>query len=152
MLKTISNFFDKHLLIKANESTQDKEHALKLATASLLIEMTRADYEVKSIEIDHILSLLKSHFEMTEEETTELIALAESEADQAIGYHDFTALINQHYQAEQKIRMIELLWEVAYSDGEIEKYEDHLVRKIAELLHVPHKEFIAAKLRIIDKK
>ena len=148
MLKQISEFFSKHLLLPADESCSDTGHCLRMATAALMIEMTRADYEVKSIEMEAIIGMLQKHFSITPEETSTLLELAELEADKATTYHEFTSLMNEHYTREQKIKVIELLWEVAYADGEIEKYEDYLVRKIADLLYVSHKEFIAAKHRV----
>jgi uncharacterized tellurite resistance protein B-like protein len=148
MLKQISDFFGKYLLLPTEESCKDAEHCLRLATAALLIEMTRADYDIKSVEMEAIIGILQKHFAITPDETEKLIDLAELEADKATTYHEFTSLMNQHYSQEQKIKVIELLWEVAYADTEIEKYEDYLVRKIAELLYVPHKEFIAARHRV----
>ena len=148
MIKQISDFFSKHLLLPEDESCDDAGHCLRLATAALMIEMMRADYDIKSIEMEAIIGILQKHFAITPDETGELIELAELEADKATTYHEFTSLMNQHYNQQQKIKVIELLWEVAYADGEIEKYEDYLVRKIADLLYVPHKEFIAAKHRV----
>lgn len=151
MFKAISDFFEKHLLLPEDPAGHSDEHALRLATAALLIEMTRADYKVKAIEQEKILSVLREHFDISEDETSELVQLAEQEADLSTTYHEFTSLINSQYSAKQKIHVIELLWEIAYADGEIEKYEDYLVRKIADLLYVPHREFIAAKHRVMDK-
>ena len=148
MLKQITDFFSNHLLLPADDSSSNAEHSLRLATAALMIEMTRADYDIKSIEMEAVIGMVQKHFAIPPEETGELIDLAELEADKATTYHEFTSLMNQHYSQEQKIQVIELLWEVAYADGEIEKYEDFLVRKIAELLYVSHKEFIAAKHRV----
>jgi len=150
MIKQISDFFSKHLLLPEDESSNDAGHCLRLSTAALLIEMTRADYDIQSIEMDAIIGILQKHFDITPDETGELIELAELEADKATTYHDFTSLMNQHYSQQQKIMVIELLWQVAYADGDIQKYEDYLVRKIADLLYVPHKEFIAAKHRVTD--
>jgi len=151
MIKQISDFFSKHLLLPEDEYCNNAEHCLRLATAALLIEMTRADYDIQSIEMEAIIGILQKHFDITSDETGELIELAELEADKATTYHDFTSLMNQHYSQEQKIKVIELLWEVAYADGDIQKYEDYLVRKIADLLYVSHKEFIAAKHRVTDQ-
>ncbi len=151
MFKAISDFFEKHLLLPENEGGQTQEHALRLATAALLIEMTRADYQVKEIELEAILSILQNHFDISVDETNELLELAEQEADLSTTYHEFTSLINSQYSAQQKIKVIELLWEVANADGHIEKYEDYLVRKIADLLYVSHRDFIAAKHRVLDK-
>lgn len=150
MFKAISDFFDRHLLLPTDENNDDRIQTLRLATAALLIEMTRADYEVKAVEEEKILQILKQRFDISDEDSRELVELAGLEADAVTSYHEFTSLINQHYSAEEKIEIVELLWAVAYADGEIEKYEDFLVRKIAELLYVPHREFIAAKHRVME--
>ena len=147
MIDSISSFFKKHLLIPENGT--GKQHTLELATAALMIEVARADYQEKWVEFEVITSLLNAHFSLTPEETTELIKLAEEEARDLTSYHQFTSLINQHYGQPERIRIIELLWQVANADGEIEKYEDHLIRKISDLLYVSHSDFIAAKHRVL---
>ena len=151
MLKKITDFFEKHLLLPEEDDGQNKDHCLRLATAALLIEMTRADYEVKAVEQEQLISVLQQRFSISADETIELMSLAELEADQATSYHEFTSLMNQHYSQQDKVRVIEMLWEVAYADGEIEKYEDFLVRKIADLLYISHNDFIEAKHRVVDR-
>ncbi|MGD2118182.1 MAG: TerB family tellurite resistance protein [Chromatiales bacterium] len=151
MLKAIATFFNDFLLIDEQPQSQDSERALRLATGALLIEMARADYDVKDIELDHILQILQSHFSLSDVETSQLLELANNRADDSTTYHNFTSLINQHYSPEQKVQLIEMLWQVAYADRHIEKYEDYLVRKIADLLYVPHRDFIAAKHRVIKQ-
>ncbi len=146
MLTTIREFFERHLA-PGQQSEGEKEHALKLATAALLMEMTRMDHEVLDAERQRVELAVRGKFGLSEEEGRALVELAEQELDSATDYHQFTSLINRHFTPEQKQRMIELLWEVAYADGELDTYEEHLVRKIAELLYVPHHAFIAAKLK-----
>jgi uncharacterized tellurite resistance protein B-like protein len=84
-------------------------------------------------------------FELDASQTAELLTLAEQDANEATSLFEFTRLINKHFDAEQKQHFVELLWHVALADGEIDKYEDHLVRKVADLIHVPHLSFIRAK-------
>jgi len=151
MIKKLADFFDRHLQIEASQSAEAARHSLQLATAALLIEMTRADFEVKAIEQAKILELVKTRFQLNDSETSELVNLAENEADNAVTLHEFTSLLNDSYSYEQKVQVIELLWEIAWADGEIEKYEDYLVRKVAELLYVKHRDFIGAKLKVTDK-
>ena len=86
-------------------------------------------------------------FGLSEEETRKLVQLAELEADRATSYYEFTSLINNTFTLDKKIKVVEMMWCVAFADNEMEKYEEHFVRKIAELLYVPHQDFIAAKLR-----
>jgi uncharacterized tellurite resistance protein B-like protein len=76
-----------------------------------------------------------------------VIDLAEAEVKQATDYFQFTSLVNRHFTQEQKQSVIELMWQVAYADAEISAHENHLMRRIAELLHITHGDYIAAKMR-----
>jgi len=114
----------------------------------MLIEMTRMDHEVLAQERAAVVDAVREHFGLEQAEADELIALADEVRAEAADYHQFTSLINRTYPLEQKVKVIELLWRVAYADEELNKYEEHLVRKIAELLYVPHTAFIAAKHRV----
>lgn len=148
MFDAIKKFFDTHL---GGEAADDPQHRLRLATAALLLEMTRVDDEVKAEEREAVMRGLAKAFELSAEETAELVALAEEEVHNATCYHEFTRLINAGFSRAQKIQVVELLWEVAFADAELEKYEEHLVRKLSELLYVPHGEFIQAKHRVMER-
>jgi uncharacterized tellurite resistance protein B-like protein len=152
MLDTIKRFFDTHLAAAAEAGDPaEQEHAYRLATAALLIEMTRADHEVKGIERDAAAEALERAFELDTSETDELLTLAEKQADHATSLFEFTRLINRHFDAGQKQHFVELLWHVALADGEVDKYEEHLVRKVADLIHVPHLAYIRAKHQAIER-
>ncbi len=146
MIDHIRQFFETHLS-PDSASGDNQEHRLRLACAALLIEVSRADYEVSAEEIAAVSQAVHKTFGLSAAETAELIQLAEEEADGATSYHEFTSLINASYSKEQKIQLLERLWEVVFADAEMEKYEEHLVRKLADLLYVPHSQFIATKLR-----
>jgi uncharacterized tellurite resistance protein B-like protein len=94
-----------------------------------------------------VLRAVREKFELTHEEAERLIALAEEEMKQASDYFQFTSLINRHFTQEQKQRVIELMWRVAYSDARLSAHENHLMRKVADLLHIAHGDYIAAKMR-----
>lgn len=147
MLGTIKQFFDKHIGLRPAMPASDSEQRLRIATSAILIEMTRADFEVTPEELASVAKALETTFTISPAETQELLRLAEQEAQHATDFYQFTSLINRSFNAEEKTQIIELMWQVAYADGRADKYEDHLVRKIAGLLHVPHREFIAAKQR-----
>jgi uncharacterized tellurite resistance protein B-like protein len=152
MLDAIRRFFDTNLTVATDaENPAEREHGYRLATAALLIEMTRADHEIKGIERDAVSRTLRRAFELDESETEQLLTLGEQHADHATSLYEFTRLINRHLDAEQKIHFVELLWQVALADGEIDKYEEHLVRRVADLIHVPHASFIRAKHQAIDR-
>lgn len=148
MANSIKQFFDKWLSPVANSEQEVGEHALQLATAALMIEMMRIDYEIKDEERLSVTAIIRTTFQLSVEETDELVRLAEQEAKQATSYYEFTSLINKNFTPEQKIQVVENMWQVAFADGELDKYEDHLIRKIADLLYVPHRDFIAAKHRV----
>jgi uncharacterized tellurite resistance protein B-like protein len=152
MIASIKKFIENN--IQHNNDVHDNtfEHALQLATAALLIEISRADLDVKEEERRTIIGSIRSNFSLTEDETRELISLAEDESQNASSYHEFTSLINEAFSLEKKIKIVGHLWEVAFADSELEKHEEHLIRKIAGLLYVPHKDFIATKLRVKEKK
>ena len=148
MLRRIEAFFDRYLVPEINDRTRDTEHVLRLATGALLLEMTHMDGEVWPEQRQVVKQAMLEQFDLTESESTELLDLAEEERVQSTDYFQFTSLINNAYTPEQKIRLIELLWQIAYANESLHRYEEHLVRKIADLLHVPHGAFIAAKHRM----
>ena len=92
-------------------------------------------------------SKLKPHFKLNEAEADELVELATKEYEASTDYFEFTRLINDHYNEQQKIELIENLWHIAYADNILDKYEEHVIRRIADLIYVSHKDFIASKLR-----
>lgn len=152
MIDSIKRFFDANLTAASEAgSPAEQEHAYRLAGAALLVEMTRADHDVKGIERDAVARAIERAFELDASETDELLALAEREADSATSLYEFTRLINRHFDADQKVHFVELLWHVALVDGELDKYEEHLVRKVADLIHVPHRSYIRAKHQAADK-
>ena len=148
MLKAIREFFDAH--IGAEASGRDAQHAIQLATAALLVEVGRLDRDIDAAERAALLRAVRGRFGLDAGEAETLIDLAEAEAREATDYYQFTSLINKHFTPEQKQRVIEHMWTIAYADAELNLYEEHLVRKIADLLYVPHATVIAAKIRARD--
>lgn len=147
MLSHVKSFFARHI----DEPTgSHPEHALQIATAALLIEISRADAEVARAEENAILKAIQEVFALNEAETAELIALAEDRVDHAVSFFEFTQLIDTHFSQQEKVRLVELLWRVAHSDSRIDHYEEHYIRKIADLLHVSHGDFIRMKHRAAD--
>lgn len=151
MLRTIVELFETRVrVVIAKEDSQDEEHALQLATATLLVEISRADTHIRDEERAAIVSTIEQAFDLSREETEELVELAESEADNATSLYQFTRLLNKHFSREQRRHIVELLWQVAFADFHIDKYEEYFVRKIADLLHVSHVDYIRAKRKVID--
>jgi uncharacterized tellurite resistance protein B-like protein len=147
MLQAIKQFFDRNILPGGQEEGKSAGHALRVATAALLFEVMRTDGELKEVERHAMTAAIQKQFELTAEETATLTRLAEAEAEQATDYYQFTALINKHYTSEQKVQIIEHMWQVASADHEIDRFERTLVHKVADLLHVPRPAQIAARER-----
>jgi uncharacterized tellurite resistance protein B-like protein len=148
MLTTIHTFLKKHL--GSVDDTRDDKRALQLATAALLMEVARADTRVTAEERQTIRRVIEVHFGLSPQDTRSLIETAERKAEDATSLYPFTRLINAECSLQDKIQIIRMLWEVTMSDGHKDDLEEHLIRKVARLLHVPHREFIRAKLQVVE--
>jgi uncharacterized tellurite resistance protein B-like protein len=148
MLKSIRDYFEDRISAPAADASA--RHGIELATAALLVEVVRADAKSDPAETEAVLRAVREKLGLSADEAESLVQLAEAEVRQATDYFQFTSLINQHFDQPQKQRVIELMWQVAYSDGELVAHENHLLRRIAELLHIAHGDYIAAKMRARD--
>jgi uncharacterized tellurite resistance protein B-like protein len=124
-----------------------RQQARNLAVAALLVEVLRADYATAEAERRQVIESLRGILGLGEPECAELLAEAEQQVDKAHDLHQFTAEINRALAHEEKLRVVEQMWRVARSDATVHKYEEHIIRRVSDLLHVSHREFIAAKLR-----
>lgn len=147
MLKAIKQFFENNIGA-IEEKPADPAHRLQVATAALLIETARADFEIEEEELAQIAQSLQTKFELSKSEVDELLELAKQEVHEAISYYEFTSLINKEFTFEQKLKVVELMWQVAYADDYLQKYEEALIRKVSDLLYIPHSDFIAAKHKV----
>ena len=126
-------------------SLEDIEHALQVATAVLLVEVTRADFIVDASEKLKLRELLEQQFNLSEMELEALLEKAEDDADRMVSIQHVTRLLNEHYDHAMKLRIVEMMWQLVYADGEKDHYEEHLIRQVAELLYLSHGEFIQAR-------
>ncbi len=150
MLTKLQTFIDTYLS-ETKENETPLEHRLQLASAALMVEMVHVDDKVTEIETIKIRSLIKERFVLTNDEIEALLKLAHNEKHEATDYYAFTSLLNANYTQQQKIKLVEDLWQLAYADDQLDKYEEHLLRRIAELLHVPHRDFIRTKHSVLGK-
>ena len=142
MLPGLQAFFRERI---ESESAGEVEHRRNLAAAALLIEVARADFEFDADEQRAIETLLADTLGLQSGEIRELVQLATEESREATSLHQFTRLINETHSLEEKRHLMEQLWRVAFADGRIDRYEEQLLRRIADLLHLRHKEFMQAK-------
>ncbi len=146
MLDQIKLFFEQHLALPLPDTSS--EEPLQLATVALFMEMMTMDDACQHNERAAILSLVKKCFSLSTDQAEKLMVTAEQKREQAVDYYEFTSLINKRCSLEEKIQFIQSLWQIAYADGELDPQEEYLVRKIADLLGIPHTDFILAKLRV----
>lgn len=123
---------------------------IERVSASLLVEIARSDHQLDPVEIESIVAALQRSSTLPDEEIKTLVDTAIAEADSAVSLHEHVRLINEHFEQEQKVVLIEQMWRVAAADGDIDHYEDYTIRKLSDLLHVRHSAFIQAKLRVIE--
>ena len=126
---------------------QDSEQALRMATAALLMEVARADHDIKDEEREAVRRVIENGYSVSPEQARELADAAESQVDDTTSLFPFTRLITRECSMDDRIRIVSMLWEVSCADGHIDAHEEHLVRKVADLLYVPHKQFIRTKLQ-----
>ena len=146
MIKNLKSYLDNVFQESSNENIPHK-NKIELATAVLMIEISLADEITGDEEYKTIKKILLEKFDLDETKIDTLISLAEDEVDHTISLHEFAETINNELSAIEKTNIIENLWRVAYADAYIHKYEEYYIRKIADLLHVSHSDYIKTKLK-----
>lgn len=142
----MKNFLQKFLNLESEaDDGEDLEHSLRVATAVLLVEVARADFIVQDAERAGLRHLLASQFELSGEELDALMREAVADADRLVSIQHITRLLNQHCEHAMKLRVVEMMWQLVYADGDKDHYEEHLIRQVAELLYLSHGEFIQAR-------
>ena len=131
---------------RSDADSTDTESRLELAGAALLVEVIRADHEMDECEFASIAEVLRADSSRNEAEVEELLALARQESGDATSLYEFTSLINEHCDYAEKCVLIRNMWRIAYADSQLNKYEDHLIRKVCDLIYVSHSDFIRTKL------
>ena len=122
---------------------------VRLATCALLLEMAHIDGKFSDLEKESIVELLRNNYQLSAEHAAALMQAAKDELEKSIDLWQFAKLINENYSTEEKIKVIETVWQVVYTDGILDKHEDYLVHKLANLLRLSHKQLIDAKLKVL---
>ena len=144
MILRIKNWFSK-------QTQTEEEISLEQATALLLFEAATADYELDDTEKSVLLVALQQGLTINEHEAVVLLDWAIAHSAGSSSLHPFTSVINESLSPEEKTALMTRLWQIAYADGRIDKYEEHYLRHIADLIYLPHSKFIAAKLKAMPK-
>ena len=143
MINKIKEFFNK----KTQEAEDNSHSVLNVATAALLIEVMTIDGNMDQKEMDSVKSNLSTILELSDDEIQELIDLSQEEVSDATSLYQFTKEINAYFELQQKLDLMTALWQVALADDYLDKYEESILRKIADLIHLRHSEYIECKSR-----
>lgn len=143
MLASIRDFFQTQLQDAPAKPLDEQK--IRLACAALLIEVAVIDNEFDGEELASVKAILHREFDVSEENLDELVTMAHHECSESTSMYGFTQLVNQYCSFEEKFDLIAHMWRIAYADGDLDKYEEYLIRKVADLIHLGHGEFIRAK-------
>ncbi len=141
------NLFEK-LFSKSNVSTEnqtDTNHTLQLATCILLIEVSKSDDDFDTDEQEKIKKLIQAKFDLNIEELNYIYSLSNDNHKNMTSLFEWTDIINKECSYEEKLIIIGYMWDIAFTDSKIDKYEDYTIRKVSELIYVKHKDFINLK-------
>ncbi len=145
------NFFKKIFNTEESQKPEIDDKTTTKACIALLLETSMADEILDDVEIEALKNTLVKDFEIHQTEVDELISLAKDNIADSTSLYEFTRDINDNFNAEQRIRLIESMWKIAYADGNIDKYEEHIIRKVSNLIYVAHSDFIKAKISAKEK-
>ena len=146
MIDKIKSFFSKNVLEPEAETSSPDQ----LATAALLIEVMVIDGDLDDQEMQAIAGTLSNMLDLTEEQIDQLIELSKEEVAEATSLYQFTKEINEHFDIEKKLSLMTAMWRVAFADGHLDKYEENIIRRVADLLHIRHSEYIRCKANARD--
>ncbi|MBN7769544.1 TerB family tellurite resistance protein [Marinobacter daepoensis] len=133
-----------------SEPVRPDAHQLAVAATALMVQLSRVDNQEDERELKTIVDCAVKAHQITREEAEEILNDALAHADDATSLYQFTGQINDHLDQQQKQSLLESIWRVAFADGRIDKYEEHLIRRMADLLHLNHREFMQARHRAED--
>ena len=141
MIDKIKSFFSINVLEPEIETTSPDQ----LATAALLIEVMVIDGDLDDQEMQAIAGTLSYMLHLSKEQIDQLIELSKEEVAEATSLYQFTKEINEHFDIEKKLSLMTAMWRVAFADGHLDKYEENIIRRVADLLHIRHSEYIRCK-------
>lgn len=147
MIKKLKALFDSALEGQSAGEEVSETEQLKIASAILLLEVARTDHTISDDELTHVRDAIQTTFELSHGATEALMDDAVSQIEDVIDFHQFTSTINERFELSQKCLLIEYMWQVAMADGNLDAYEDHFIRKIADLLYLRTSELLSARER-----
>ena len=149
MIKSLKGFFNQSAAGKATDPGIDNEHDVRIATCALFLEMARIDEKFTAEEMDTVLSIMKEKYGLSGEHADALVAEADRELEESVDLWQFARLINENYSIDEKMEIIETLWQMVYVDGKMDAYEHYLMNKLKNLLRLSQDQLIGAKLKVL---
>lgn len=143
--KILNKFEQKDEKIEQQITQKD----LQIATSVIFLEIANADNNISDVEMESILKILRKQFNLSQNEVEELIKISEDRIKDSIDVWQFTNVINKKSLKEDKLKIMENIWKIIYADKRLDKYEDHLAHKFANLLRLSHKDLINTKLKVM---
>ncbi len=119
---------------------------LDKACSALLIEVAFADKVFDESEISSLTTSLKEIYNLEHETINELVSDAEKTVNESTSLYEYTRVVNDEFSYSDKLELLSRIWKLAFADGALDKYEEHLIRKISDLIHISHSDFIKIKL------
>ncbi|WP_018984529.1 tellurite resistance TerB family protein [Salinimonas chungwhensis] len=145
MLKSVVELFK-----RSNDEGQNQTFSVELATAALLSEVIRADNNTDEREKQAYREIVQRQFSLDQSTLESLLSEGEQTAEEAVDLVQFTQVINESCDNDKKKVILTSLWEIAYADNSLAPMEEHTIRRIADLLYIPHSQFIKTKLSVTD--
>ncbi|WOX04811.1 tellurite resistance TerB family protein [Microbulbifer pacificus] len=148
MLHQIRKLFDQ---IGRGDSVEvHPEKDVRMISAALMAEIATADHKVDERERQVLVRLLMDHYQLDSETAEELMQRALLERHEATSLYEFTQTVNDNFSERDKYLLVKQMWQVAFADGEIDAFEEHLIRRVAELIYLPHGLFTRARAEARD--
>ena len=145
------NFFKKIFKTEESEKPTIDDNTSTKACIALLLETSMADEVLDESELMALKNTLQKDFQINEDEIDELIDLAKENVEDSTSLYEFTRDINDNFDSAERVKLIESMWKIAYADGNIDKFEEHIIRKVSNLIYVSHSDFIKAKISAKEK-
>ncbi len=147
MIDLVKGLFAKNRESADGTTGKTQSHDVRVAVCAIFLEMANIDHEFSETERESMTGLLKDRYGLSDKYVSELMGASQEELEGSIDLWKFTNLINQNYSTEEKIQVVEMVWQIVFADGKLDKHEDYLVHKLAKLLRLTHKQLIDAKLK-----
>jgi uncharacterized tellurite resistance protein B-like protein len=137
---------------RAGGPTRHTQDELRLAVVGLLSEAAMLDGEFTEPERKRLIELTQRHFGMSAEDARQLVAEAREHAENAVDLYVFTRRIIRGFDEAERLRLIEMLWEIVYADGRMDDLEANLLRRVAGLLGISDRETGLARQRVAAQR